>query len=318
VKLLTDFSSNEKWIDFILGASTFLDFLKKKKSEEMLAKHKEVLLKSFSSTIFKQIEVSKPSYWNSFSYLINALNEKEIKDICEILSNGMRRSSETVVPTCLWFVKSLNNYSNHCEVLIPQITEQLMSKNEQQASYASEFCLTVAIKSKSKDVLTSLIKENFQLLKGSGLGANEKIFCLNSIKNFSNAEISTSDLNGVSEQFIYPTLNSLIKQKSNPDQLRCFALETLSCWINKTKNIPDFVESDFSSILDAEKTNLLVIQGLTLFFGDLFSMKPVNKLFNKFTSIISLSEKKIGDRGNAILALRALLKASIEFPESSI
>ena len=37
----------------------------------------------------------------------------------------------------------------------------------------------------------------------------------------------------------------------------------------------------------------------------------------KLTSIITLSEKKLGDRGNAILAIRSLLKCGIEFPESS-
>ena len=281
VKMLSDFVSSNKYMQFVLGASTLLEVLKLKIFEKDFNKNKEILLKLFSTTIFKQIDISDSSYWNSFSFLIENLQENEIKEICDVLVNGMRRSSETIIPTCLWFLKSLKTYSNHLEVLITPISEQIISKIDVQSNYAKEFCLTISMKSKSKEVLTKLIKENFQLLKGSGLGVTEKINCLNSIKNLSNTPISVSDLNSISEQFIFPTLKQLIQQKSNPDALRNYSLETLSLWINKSQNIPNFIELDFASILDAEKLNTNLIQGLTLFLGDLYSMKPVKRIQKK-------------------------------------
>eukprot|EP01080_Neovahlkampfia_damariscottae_P010097 gene10097-2517_t len=316
INSLSNLVTDAKYMQFVLSSSTFLEVLKKKRFEQDFNKNKPTFLKLFSTTIFKQIEVSDSTYWNSFSFLVENLKDDEIKEISDVLANGMRRSSETIIPTCLWFIKSLKNYSKHLEVLISPISEQLISKNEKQSKFASEFCLVVSMKAKSKDVLTQLIKENFRLLKGSGLGVSEKICCLTSIKNLADTPVDISDLNSISEMFIFPTLKQLIQQKSNPDALRNFSLETLASWINKSQTIPGFIELDFSSIFDGEKLNTVLIQGLTSFLGDLFSMKPVNKLMNKLTSIINLSEKKIGDRGNGILAERALLKYGLEFPDS--
>lgn len=293
-EILTGLKKESKYLQFLIVSSIIIQ---KKKDLN------DIIYEGYSGLLKSQIQVKD---YKILSKFYEKLNEKEIQELLTIYLDNLKRNFDTLFLSLLNLIEFTKVDTKIFEPIF-KIVLPFVFENEK----VIEFCYLISSKTKDSKIIEELFQQISEISVGTS--SNEKISCLKAIKAISNSQFK-QELKDFTEKKVYPFLESIFISKTVPEIVRMESIEVLTKWILDLGFYYQSFETQVTSIVESEKSGNLVSRIMKC-LGDLSEnkefIKPILKLLNRIISMITLSEKKLTDRGLAILCLRCLMKTSI-------